>query len=46
MTLTIPHPALDFGAPTAPHQGLSEMVSTLVGSEVLRIAGEVRALAE
>ena len=46
MTLTIPHPALDFGAPTAPHQGLSEMVSTLVGSEILRIAGEVRALAE
>lgn len=46
MTLTLPAKPLDFGTPTAPHQGLGEMVSGLVGSEILRIAGEVRALAE
>jgi len=46
MTLTLPHTPLALGAPTAPNQGLGEMVSTLVGSEILRIAGEVRALAE
>lgn len=46
MTLTLPARPLDFGTPTAPHQGLGEMVSTLVGSEILRIAGEVRTLAE
>ena len=46
MTLTLPKKPLDFGTPTAPHQGLGEMVSGLVGSEILRIAGEVRALAE
>ncbi len=46
MTLTIPHTPLVLGAPAAPNQGLGEMVSTLVGSEILRIAGEVRALAE
>jgi aspartate aminotransferase len=32
--------------PAAPRQGLSLMASTLVGSEILRIAGEVRALRE
>ena len=46
MTLTLPLKPLVFGTPTAPHQGLGEMVSSLVGSEILRIAGEVRALAE
>lgn len=46
MTMTIPHTPLALGAPTAPNQGLGEMVSTLVGSEILRIAGEVRAFAE
>ena len=46
MTLTIPHTPLALGAPTAPNQGLGGMVSTLVGSEILRIAGEVRARAE
>jgi aspartate aminotransferase len=46
MTLTLPVKSLAFGTPTAPHQGLGEMVSALVGSEILRIAGEVRALAE
>lgn len=46
MTLTLPLKPLAFGTPTAPHQGLGEMVSSLVGSEILRIAGEVRALAE
>ena len=46
MTLTLPSKPLVFGTPTAPHQGLGEMVSSLVGSEILRIAGEVRALAE
>ncbi|MEO8197985.1 MAG: aminotransferase class I/II-fold pyridoxal phosphate-dependent enzyme, partial [Thermoanaerobaculia bacterium] len=46
MTLTLPVKPLDFGTPTAPHQGLGEMVSALVGSEILRIAGEVRALAQ
>ena len=46
MTLTLPMKPLDFGTPTAPHEGLGEMVSGLVGSEILRIAGEVRALAE
>ena len=30
--------------PAAPAQGLGRMASTLVGSEILRIAGEVRAL--
>jgi aspartate aminotransferase len=30
--------------PEAPHQGLGRMVSTLVGSEILRIAREVREL--
>ncbi len=46
MTLTLPVKPLAFGTPSAPHQGLGEMVSALVGSEILRIAGEVRALAE
>ena len=45
MTLTLPVKPLAFGTPTAPHQGLGDMVSGLVGSEILRIAGEVRALA-
>jgi len=46
MTLTLPVKSLAFGTPSAPHQGLGEMVSALVGSEILRIAGEVRALAD
>ncbi len=36
---------LQLDPPAAPNQGLGGMVSTLVGSEILRIAAEVRALA-
>ncbi len=44
MTLTTTHPlVLDPSA--APFQGLGRMASTVVGSEILRIAREVRALA-
>ena len=37
---------LALAAPPAPHDGLARMAATLVGSEILRIAGEVRALQE
>ncbi|KAB2967779.1 MAG: aminotransferase class I/II-fold pyridoxal phosphate-dependent enzyme [Thermoanaerobaculia bacterium] len=37
---------LDLGPPAAPHRGLSRIASTLVGSEILRIGAEVRALQE
>jgi aspartate aminotransferase len=37
---------LALAAPDAPNDGLGRMASTLVGSEILRIAGEVRALQE
>ena len=46
MTTTVTHAPLALAAPLSPNQGLGEMVSTLVGSEILRIAGEIRALAE
>lgn len=35
---------LPLSPPTAPREGLSELVTTLVGSEILRIAAEVREL--
>lgn len=35
---------LSLQAPEAPHEGLGRLVSTLVGSEILRIAREVREL--
>ncbi|MBP1643659.1 MAG: aspartate aminotransferase [Acidobacteria bacterium] len=37
---------LDLAAPAAPHDGLGRMATSLVGSEILRIAAEVRALHE
>lgn len=43
MTTTAATP-LAFAPPTAPGEGLGRMATTLVGSEILRIAGEVRAL--
>jgi aspartate aminotransferase len=43
---TTTHAPLSFTPPAARNQGLGEMVSTLVGSEILRIAGEVRAIVE
>ena len=43
---TITHPPLVLDPPAAPRQGLCRMATTLVGSEILRIAGEVRALRE
>jgi aspartate aminotransferase len=46
MTTTTTHAPLPLAPSAAPNQGLGEMVSTLVGSEILRIAGEVRALVE
>ena len=46
MTTTATHAPLSFAPPAAKNQGLGEMVSTLVGSEILRIAGEVRVLVE
>ena len=46
MNTTATHAALALAAHDAPNQGLGRMVSTLVGSEILRIAGEVRAFAE
>jgi aspartate aminotransferase len=45
MTATIAVP-LDLAPPGAPDLGLGRMASTLVGSEILRIAAEVRALQE
>ena len=42
MTTTTTPLALD--APNAPHDGLGRMAATLVGSEILRIAAEVRVL--
>jgi len=45
MTATRAAP-LELGPPAAPHQGLGRMATTLVGSEILRIAAEVRALQE
>lgn len=36
--------SLPLTPPSAPREGLSELVTTLVGSEILRIAGEVREL--
>lgn len=44
MTTTTTYATLEFRPSEAPHQGLGEMVSTLIGSEILRIAGEVRTL--
>jgi len=38
------HPPLVLDPPAAPNQGLGQMASTLVGSEILRIAKEVREL--
>jgi len=46
MTLTLPLKPLVFGTPTAPHQGLGEMVSSLVGSEILRIARDELGMVE
>jgi aspartate aminotransferase len=43
---TTTHAPLALTPPAAKNQGLGEMVSTLVGSEILRIAGEVRAHVE
>jgi aspartate aminotransferase len=37
-------PTLSLAPPAAPRQGLGEMASTLIGSEILKIAGEVRTL--
>lgn len=45
-TTHAPLPLAPIGANSAPNQGLGEMVSTLIGSEILRIAAEVRTLAE
>src|SRR5438105_10217585 len=44
MTTTASRLQLD--PPTAPRQGLGQMATTLVGSEILRIAAEVRGLRE
>ena len=44
MTITTTHAPLDLAPHDAPNQGLGQMVSELVGSEILRIAAEVRAL--
>ena len=46
MPITTTHAPLALAPHDAPNQGLGEMVSNLVGSEILRISGEVRALAE
>src|SRR5688572_18199280 len=37
-------PSLSLGPPPAPRAGLGTMVDKLIGSEILKIAGEVRAL--
>ncbi|HEV8631323.1 MAG TPA: aminotransferase class I/II-fold pyridoxal phosphate-dependent enzyme, partial [Thermoanaerobaculia bacterium] len=44
--MTITASRLPLEPPAAPRQGLGTMATTLVGSEILRIAGEVRALRE
>ena len=44
MATTTTHAPLPLAPSAAKNQGLGEMVSTLVGSEILRIAGEVRTL--
>ena len=46
MTTTTTQAPLPLAPSASPNQGLGQMVSTLVGSEILRIAGEVRALQE
>lgn len=43
MTTTL-QATLELAPPAAPNQGLGRMVSGLIGSEILRIAAEVRAL--
>ena len=37
-------PSLSLGPPPAPRAGLGTMVDSLIGSEILKIAGEVRAI--